>query len=65
MTSFSSLQPHPRPSGPCGGLDRIALAAGAEHRRARLRRIGDAIERACEAATLEHAPRRLTRDRCT
>ena len=44
MTSFSSPQRHPRPSGPCGGLDRPALAAGAEHRRARLRRIEDAIE---------------------
>ena len=65
MTSFSSPQRHPRPSGPCGGLDRPALAAGAEHRRARLRRIEDAIERACEAAALEHAPRCLTRDRCT
>ena len=65
MTSFSSPQPHPRPSGPCGGLDRTTLAAGAEHRRARLRRIEDAIELACEAAALEHAPRRLTRDRYT
>ena len=52
MTSFSSLQPHPRPSGPRGGLDRTTLAAGAEHRRARLRRIEDAIEQACEAAAL-------------
>ena len=65
MTFLSSPHPCPRPSGPCGGLDRPALAAGAEHRRARLRWIEDAIELACEAAALEHAPCRLTRDRCT
>lgn len=48
-----------------GGLDRAALAAGADQRRARLRCIEDAIDRACETAALDHAPRGVTRDRST
>lgn len=70
MTSATIHEHGLRPSRPSaaprgGGLDRTALAAGADQRRTHLRRIEDAIDQACEAAVLEHAPRGLTRDRAT
>lgn len=60
------LRPSQPPAAPRGGgLDRTVLAAGADQRRTHLRRIEDAIDQACEAAALDHAPRGLTRDRAT
>ena len=72
MQTQGSHQPGPQPSrvlpSPARhgtGLDHAALATSAERRRGHIQRIEDAIDQACEAAALAHAPRRLTRDRGT
>ena len=72
MQTQGSHQPGPQPprllpsvTRQGAGLDHAALATGDERRRGHIRRIEDAIDQACEAAALGHAPRGLTRDRST